>query len=163
VRGELKHTLDGCETHAIGAWLPELEFTHYLATATWKRVMDNCCGYLAVGGNVLSGLPYLQTARPFLAWVASGWHADRKDLVRQFSPARQSIDRVIVSPVVRRLEKSLLRSGSVLALSRYTHRLLDSIAGVPVVKNVLSVPIDTDFFSPVPDARLTGRIGFFGR
>ena len=38
VGNELRHALDGFETHAIGAWLPELEFTHYLATAAWQRV-----------------------------------------------------------------------------------------------------------------------------
>lgn len=26
---ELRQAFDGYETHAIGAWLPELEFTHY--------------------------------------------------------------------------------------------------------------------------------------
>ena len=88
---------------------------------------------------------------------------DRKDRVQQFSVGRKVVDRTIVSPVVRRLERSLLRSGSVLAASHYTRRLLDDIAGVPVVKDVLPIPIDTDFFSPTPDTRLSGRIGFSGR
>ena len=48
---ELRQALDGCETHAIGAWLPELEFTHYLSTATWKHVMDSCCAYLVVAAT----------------------------------------------------------------------------------------------------------------
>src|SRR5262245_31952369 len=73
-RSELRHALDGYETHAIGAWLPELEFTHYLATAAWKRLMDSCCAHLAVAGNALASLPYFQTGRPFLGWISSGWH-----------------------------------------------------------------------------------------
>src|SRR5262245_40927589 len=28
VGSEVRHALDHCEAHAIGAWLPELEFTH---------------------------------------------------------------------------------------------------------------------------------------
>ena len=75
-------TLERCETHAIGAWLPELEFTHYLATEAWKRLIDSCCAFLTVAGNALPSLPYVQTARPFIAWLSSGWHADRKDRVR---------------------------------------------------------------------------------
>ena len=71
---ELRHALDRCEAHAIGAWLPELEFTHYLATAAWKRVMDSCCAHLTVAGNALASLPYFQTGRPFLGWISSGWH-----------------------------------------------------------------------------------------
>jgi glycosyltransferase involved in cell wall biosynthesis len=162
-RSELRLALDGCETHAIGAWLPELEFTHYLTTAAWKRVMDSCCAYLTVAGNALASLPYYQTGRPFVAWIASGWHEDRQDRVKQFSAGRKVVDRGIVSPVACRLERSLLRSGSVLALSHYTRRLLDGIAGTPVVRDVLPMPVDTDFFSPAPNIRLSGRIGFSGR
>jgi len=160
---ESRSAFGGCETHAIGAWLPELEFTHYLATATWKRVMDSCGSYIAVAGNALASLPYYQSGRPFLGWISSGWHEDRKDRVRQFSVARTLVDRSIVGPVARRLERSLLRSGSVLAASDYTRRLLDDIAGMPVVKDVLSTPIDTDFFCPAPDLKVQGRVGFSGR
>src|SRR5262245_64208783 len=66
VRNERRQAFDRYETHAIGAWLPELEFTHYFATAAWKRVMDSCSAYLAVAGNALASLPYYQTGRPFL-------------------------------------------------------------------------------------------------
>jgi glycosyltransferase involved in cell wall biosynthesis len=157
------HTLDGCETHAIGAWLPELEFTHYLATTAWKRVMDSCGAYLTVAGNVLASLPYVQTERPFVSWIASGWYMDRKDRVKQFSAGRKVVDHTIVSPIARRLERSLLRSGLVLSLSHYTRSLLDDIAGAPVVKDVLPMPVDTDFFSPALGIRLGKRIGFSGR
>src|SRR5262245_33080384 len=163
VGSELRYAFDGCEAHAIGAWLPELEFTHYLATGAWQRVMDDCCAYLTVAGNALASLPYVQTDRPFIAWISSSWHTDRKDRVRQFSLGRALVDRALVSPVVRRLEKLLLTSGSILAASHYTRRLLDDIVGVSVVKDVLSIPIDTDFFSPPPETRMSGRIGFSGR
>jgi glycosyltransferase involved in cell wall biosynthesis len=160
---ELRTAFDDCETHAIGAWLPELEFTHYLATDVWKRLMDSCCAHLTVSGNALASLPYAQTGRPFLAWIASGWHMDRKDRVQRFSLGRRLLDHATVRPVVSRLEKSLLRSGSVLALSNYTRRLLNEIAGAPIVKNVLPMPVDVGFFSPSPDMRVHGRIGFSGR
>jgi len=160
---ELRQTFDGYETHAIGAWLPEFEFTHHIATEPWKRVMDSCCAYLTVAGNALPSLPYVQTGRSYLGWIASGWHSDRKDRVDQFSAGRKLVDYAIISPVARRLEKSLLRSGSVLALSNYTRRVLDGVAEASVVKGVLPMPVDSEFFSPAPDKRLTGRIGFSGR
>jgi glycosyltransferase involved in cell wall biosynthesis len=160
---ELRQAFDGYETHAIGAWLPELEFTHYLATEPWKRAMDSCCAYLTVAGNALASLPYFQTRRPFLGWISSGWHEDRKDRARQFPSGRKLIDCAIVKPVVSRLERSLLRSGSMLAASHYTQRLLDNIAGATVVRGVLPTPIDTNFFSPAPNQELSGRIGFSGR
>jgi glycosyltransferase involved in cell wall biosynthesis len=160
---EVRQSIERCEAHAIGAWLPELEFTHYLASPAWKRVMDSCSAHLAVAGNALASLPYFQTERPFVAWIASGWHMDRKDRVGHFSLGRKIVDRTIVGPVVRRLERSILRCGSVLALSQYTRRLLDDIAGAHVVKDVLPSPIDTDFFSPISNKPQSGRIGFSGR
>src|SRR5262249_48003117 len=88
---------------------------------------------------------------------------DRKHRVQQFSMGRKAVDRAIVGPVVRRLERSLLKRGSVLAASQYTRRLLDEIAGVPVVKDILSIPIDIDFFSPSSETPTQGVIGFSGR
>src|SRR5262245_32774586 len=37
LRSEVRYSLDRCEAHAIGAWLPEFEFTHYFASTAWKR------------------------------------------------------------------------------------------------------------------------------
>lgn len=163
VGSEHRSMHSGCEAHAIGAWLPELEFTNYLATSAWKRVIESCCARLTVAGNALACLPYFQTDRPFLSWISSGWHMDRKDRVKTFSTGRRLIDQAIVRPVVQRLEKSLLNSGTVLAASYYTKGLLDELAGSPVVKDVLPFPINTDFFSPEPEKRVKGRIGFSGR
>jgi glycosyltransferase involved in cell wall biosynthesis len=162
--GHVTHeSLDGCETHAIGAWLPEFEFTHYLATSHWRRLIDSSQAWVVVSGNALSALPYYQTGRNFLAWLASGWNADRVDRVRRFAVARTLFDRTFVGPVARRLERAILTAGTVLSLSQYTRRTLDDIAGQPVVRDVLPMPIDTDFFSPDPQGRIRGRIGFSGR
>jgi glycosyltransferase involved in cell wall biosynthesis len=160
---ECRHVLDHCEAHAIGAWLPELEFTHYLASAAWKRAIDGCRAHLTVSGNALASLPYFQTGCSSLSWIASGWLVDRKDRVKQFSVGRKVVDRVMVNPIVRRLERAILRSSSVLAASHYTRLQLDDLAGAPVVRDVLSTPIDTDFFSPAPHERVSRRVGFSGR
>ena len=160
---EKRISLDDCETHAIGALLPELEVTHYLATEPWRRLIDSTEASIVVSGNALGALPFYQTDRRFLAWVASGWHADRQHRVREFSSPRRLFDCAMVRPAATRLERAILKRGNILALSRYTRRTLDGIAGRPVVRDVLPMPIDTDFFAPQPGSRINGRIGFSGR
>ena len=161
---ELRRSLEDYETHAIGAWLPELEFTHYQATAHWRRVMDSCEAHVTVAGNVLAAMPYQQTGRPFLAWVATGWEEDRKDRVAaRFPWPRKLLDRMVNGPVLRRQERRVLGAGSILALSEYTRRTLDMIAGAPLSIGVLPMPVDADHFQPRPTAVTPRRIGFFGR
>lgn len=156
-------TLDGCATYAIGAWLPELEVTHYLATRRWRSLIDRAQAGIVVSGNALGALPFYQTGRNFVAWLASGWNADRQHRVKEFSPARTLFDRAVVKPAAQRMERAILNRGSILSLSQYTRRTLDAIAGRPVVHDVLPMPIDSEFFSPQPNARVSGRIGFSGR
>lgn len=162
-RAERRSALEGCETYAIGAWFPEFEFTHYLATEVWKRLMDDCDIYFAIAGNALSATPYYQTGRPFLAWLAAGWNDDRKDRTRVFPRRRRIFDRAFVKPFAMRLETAILQSGSILSVSQYTKGVLERTAGTGVVKAVLSMPIDSDVFSPAPCERVRGRIGFCGR
>jgi glycosyltransferase involved in cell wall biosynthesis len=83
--------------------------------------------------------------------------------VKTFPAGRKLVDRVVVQPVVRRLLRSLLKSGATLAASRYAKRLLDEIAGDSVVRDVLPIPIDTDFFRPALRKKVSGRIGFSGQ
>ena len=156
IRGEY-----GCEAHAIGAWFPEFEFTHYAATEHWKSLVASCSAYLSVSGNVLAATPYYQTAKPFLSWVATGWHADRKN--RRYPPVRKLIDRVITTPNATNLERAILRTGNIMALSHYTKQTLEEIAGEPIVNAVLPMPIDATFWTPRPESRVPGRVGFCGR
>lgn len=160
---ESRRGLDDFETHAIGAWLPELEFTHYLATMHWCRVMASCAAHVTVAGNTLAAMPYQQTGRPFLAWVATDWQGDRKDRVACFPWSRKMLDCVVNTPVLRWQERRLLGAGSILALSEYTRRALDGIVGAPVTAGVLPMPVDADFFAARPEVMVRGRIGFSGR
>lgn len=155
--------IGNCETHAIGAWLPELEFTHYLATDYWRRLADGARAHIVVSGNALGSLPFYQMSRPFVAWLASGWAADREERVKGFSKTRQVLDRAVVRPFARHLERAILNRGYILSLSQYTRRTLDRLAKRPVVRDVLPMPIDSEFFSPRRESRVQGRIGFSGR
>jgi len=160
---EQRVALGGCETHAVGAWLPEFEVTQHFATQNWKRLIDGARFHLTVSGAALAALQYYQTGTPFLGWLASGWEEDRVQRVREYPITRRIVDRAFVVHVARALERGIIKSGDILALSAYTQRTLDQIAQAPVVKGVLPQPVDTEFFSPKPEVQVRGRIGFSAR
>jgi asparagine synthase (glutamine-hydrolysing) len=159
-RGE---AYDGREIHAIGAWLPELEFTHYAATTYWRQLMDSCDAFVAVSGNVLAATPFCETGRPYLAWVATDWQGDRQDRAKRFPLVRRLLDACVNAPVIRRLEKKLLASGQILSLSDYTAGVLAGIAGSSFDKIILPVAVDSKLFVPHISALVPGRLGFAGR
>jgi glycosyltransferase involved in cell wall biosynthesis len=152
----------GGDAAAIGAWLPELEFTHYLPTRRWRELADSCDAYLAVSGNCLAATPFALLGRPFVAWVASAWDEDRRDRVRGFPAARRAFDWGLVRPAARRLERRILRAGTIRAISGHTARSLGAIAGT-VPPPLLPTPVDTDAILPRPGAVVPGRVGFAGR
>ncbi|MFM7393012.1 MAG: glycosyltransferase family 4 protein [Cyanobium sp.] len=152
------------EAHGLGAWLPELEFTHYLPRRSWRDLIDSCRWHLAVTGNPLCAVPYARLGLPFLAWVATPWAADRSERVRTFSTPRRMLDRGLNAPVLRRLERSVLRApgARILALSAYTAAELEAIAGRPM-EGVLLMPVDTQRYRPDPSRTRPWRLGFCGR
>ncbi len=150
----------GCETWAIGAWLPELEFSTYGLTPEWRRLIDDCSAHLTVSGNILAARPSVAAGKPVVAWIATPWEGDRSDRVRTFPPARRLMDRMVVTPVMRRLEATLLRAVSPLALSDYTARFVQQTTGR--LPPVLPVPVDTATFAPGEQAQ-PPRIVFTGR
>jgi glycosyltransferase involved in cell wall biosynthesis len=155
--------LNGYESHALGAWLPELEFTHYWPTTAWRTLIDSCRYHVSVSGNCLAATPYALTDRPFLAWVATPWEDDRKARVASFPWPRKLLDRTVNERVIRRIEKKVLHSGTLLALSDHTRERLDRIAGRAATYGVLPMPVDTVRFCPDEAAVIPGRIGFVGR
>jgi len=163
VSEEIRESYGDRETHAIGAWLPELEFTHYLPTKPWRELMASCRFHMAVSGNALAATPFLRSGRTYLAWIATGWQDDRKDRVSHFPWLRKLLDRIAVRPVLRRLEPAILRGGDVLALSRYTRRVMHGIAGPDTDISVLPMPVDVTMFGVDDAAVVPGRIGFSGR
>jgi glycosyltransferase involved in cell wall biosynthesis len=154
---------NGVEAHAIGAWLPELEFTDYLATKHWKRVIESCTFHVAVAGSCLQALPFALTGTPFLAWVATPWESDRAERVLELPLLRRMFDRVMIQPAARRMQRRVLQSGRFLALSEYTRRELDRIAGREVVSAILPTPVNSLALTPQRDRVEPGLIGFSGR
>jgi len=161
VRSQRETWLGRYDAHAIGCWLPELEFTHYLPTRHWRELMDACEFHISVSGNCLAATGSTLRGRPNLAWVATPWHGDRKDRVAHFPLIRRILDRLLNRHFLLSLERKILRRCAVLALSEYTRKELDALAGK--VLDVMPMPVDTQTFAPDPDAVVIGRVGFSGR
>ena len=150
------------EGHAIGAWLPELEFTHYGATRRWRSLIESCRHHLVVSGNCLAGRAFVDLGLPFLGWIATPWAADRKERAREFPLSRRLLDTIINAPVIRRWERKILDAGTTLALSWYTEEKLGRIAGKKP-SGVLPMPVDSALFQPAIGRVAPGRIGCSGR
>lgn len=155
--------LSGVPAHAMGAWLPELEFTHYWPRKQWRALMAQFSHHLVVSGNALAGTAVARSGQAYTAWIATDFDGDRKDRIASFPWPRRMVDRLLNGPVARHLERQVLRKGAVLALSGHTRLVLNKAAGEEVVRDVLPAPIDCDVFRPDADKVLPGRIGFSGR
>lgn len=155
---------EGREHHAIGAWLPELELTHYLPTQHWKSLIANCDFHLSVSGNCLAATPFALQAIPYWAWIATPWDEDRAQRTQRYPLVRKLLDRWVIAHGVRRLQTKVLDNGTIVALSEYTRRRLDSLVSRPRHIDVLPMAIDTDRFKPLdaPESQRK-RIGFVGR
>jgi hypothetical protein len=79
-------------------------------------------------------------------------------LTRLSAEQRRVFDHFLVAPVAACLEAAILRSGHILALSRYSQAMLNNISGTAAARDVLPMPVD-----PVTGLRGRGRIGFSGR
>ena len=170
----LNQTFNGCEAIAVGCWLPEFEFTQYLPTKHWKQIIKQHDIHLSVSGSCFAALAYTlvnTTARaqtPFLSWTATAWRGDRDHRVRTFPWLRRLFDRLFVVAQSERLEKKIIRTGNVVALSQYTRKFLNQVADV-CDTSVLTMPIKTHVFCPLSQNEVARvrqrafRIGFVGR
>jgi len=155
---------EGYQGYGIGAWLPELEFTHYLPRRPWRELISECDLHLAVTGSPLCATPFARMGIPFLAWVATPWEVDRTDRVKEFPLPRKLLDKWFNGPVLRHLEREILRSpgGRILALSRYTANGLEAIAQRPM-DGIMLMPVDPLQFYPDPERTTPWKVGFSGR
>lgn len=154
-----------CDTQAtaIGAWFPELEFTHYQPRKHWRQLIDRFPAHLVISGTAIAGIGLARLGRRFVAWLATDLDGDRRDRVCRFPWYRRALDRGINARVLRAYEREVLRASHPLALSRHTERELNRVAGATVVRAVLPSPVDTVHFNPSAGSTVPRRIGFSGR
>ena len=148
----------------IGAWFPELEFTHYWPSKHWKRLVDSCQIHLTVSGNALAAIPYVLLNKPFIAWLATPWDADRKDRVKSFGLPRKCLDAVMNRRIILGLEKKVLQSpkSRIVSLSKYTAREFSRLASRELT-DVMKMPVKREYFYSDNSKRIRWRIGFAGR
>ena len=156
--------LNNYPSYGLGAWYPEFEFTHYFPRQAWKDLIRQNQLHFVVSGNTLAATPYVYLNVPFISWIATPWEADRENRIRTFSKQRRILDSIFNKPVLRHLEKKLLRSryGTVLALSSYTSTELQKISKQSVC-DVMIMPIDEKVFKRDASKTKPWRIGFSGR
>jgi len=163
--GHRFETLEGgWRGQAIGSWLPELEFTHYLGGRAWGRLADSCDLHLAVTGNPLCAARLSLLQRPYLAWVGSDWQGDRRERVARFAWPRRLLDQRLNRPVLQQLERRALQdpAGQILSISQATAHTLERIAARPLA-GVLYRPCNRRLFYSDPQRHVPWRLGFSGR
>jgi glycosyltransferase involved in cell wall biosynthesis len=156
---------DGFDCIAIGCRLPELEANYYGNSPLWSDLLAEHDRYLTVSGNVLVAAPLLATGRRHLIWCASTVRGDRADRQLAMSPPRGAYDRLIVSPLLHRLERRVLAgSGTLATISTASADALRK-AGMTAGKkiDVLPIPVDSTRFSPPIATPRPGVVGIAGR
>lgn len=149
----------------LGCWLPELEFTNYWSTSRWTDLIDQHDTHLCVSGSSLAALPFVQSQTPFMAWIATDWKGDRTHRVEQFGWLRRLVDKSLVTFFTKRIEKKIIRSNAIVALSTHTRDELNKLVGYQAVSEVMQMPIDINSFKPMINNAEKGhiKIGFVGR
>ena len=163
--GSIKElALNNYASYGLGAWYPEFEFTHYFPRQAWKELIKQNDLHFVVSGNTLAATPYVFFKVPFVAWIATPWEADRENRIQTFSKQRRLLDSIVNKPVLKILEKRILRcqNAEILALSGYTSSELKKISRREV-SDVMIMPIDEEVFKRDTSKTKPWRIGFSGR
>ncbi|NND81205.1 MAG: glycosyltransferase family 4 protein [Gammaproteobacteria bacterium] len=159
----LEEQYKGIPCFAIGCWLPELEFTHYRRSRHWDTLIESHDLHLAVSGSCMAARSLLEKRVSFMGWIATDWEGDRFHRVSQFSLLRRTLDRLLIQPVAKRIEKRIIDSGRLVALSAATLEQMNSLVPQPKIQHVVHRPIDTDKFKPSQQPVGRPTIGFIGR
>jgi len=149
---------------SVGCRFPELEFTYYLSSKKWRELINKFDRHIVITGTVLTAHTIAKTGRPHLVWCASTMLEDRIDRRRAMKLPRRLFDRLLVSPILRIMEKAILNgTGRFMGVSDYTRRTLVAAGGNTGRVSVTPVPIDLERFQPPTISAAPGVIGFAGR
>ena len=121
--------------------------------------------HIAVGGTALVGAPLAVAGTPHLIWCASDMLGDRIDRIRSMAAPRRAYDRLIVRPMLSRIERRILAGcGRIATVSPYAASRIESVS--PLSDRTIShlpIPVDLKRFHPPPSLPKSGVIGFSGR
>ncbi len=149
---------------AVGCRFPELEFQYFRPSPFWQKLIDGHDRHIAVGGTVLASYPLVRAGVPHLVWCASTMIADRIDRRAAMPVLRRLLDRFVVGPVQRAMERDILAGpGRFIAVSSYACDSLIAAGGNPGSFSRVPIPVDPDRFLPPETPPKPGVIGFAGR
>jgi len=149
---------------SIGCRFPELEFTYYRSSPQWRELIEKFDRHIVITGTVLTAHTISKMGLPHLVWCASTMLEDRIDRRRAMKLPRRLFDRLLVSPILRGMEKMILNgTGRFMGVSNYTRRTLVAAGGQTDRVSVMPIPIDLDRFQPPMTPGIPGTIGFAGR
>ncbi|OFX08848.1 MAG: hypothetical protein A2516_08855 [Alphaproteobacteria bacterium RIFOXYD12_FULL_60_8] len=155
---------DGVPSVAVGCRFPELEFPYYHCSALWRKTIAAYDRHIAVGGNILVSNLLHESGVKHMTWAGTPFFEDRQDRQATMPVLRKLVDRVVLSPLLARLEHRLLTAGApILCVSRYTRRRLQELGGRADRLHHVPVPVDLDLFFPPTTPASAGVIGFAGR
>ncbi len=149
---------------AVGCRLPELEFPYYFPSKHWRDLVDKYDRHIVITGTVLTAYSLAKSGQPHLVWCASTMIEDRIDRRRRMVLPRRLFDCLIVSPILRLMEKTILNgSGQFMGVSNYTKRTLVAAGASADRVDVTPIPVDLEGFKPPATPAPSGTIGFAGR
>lgn len=149
---------------SVGCKYPELEATYYYNSPFWPGIVEEHDFHIAVGGNVLPATPLVTAEVPHLIWCASDVMGDRIDRHRAMNTLRRYYDKKVVIPRLLELEQTVLAgNGHFMTVSKATEGVLRGIAPKELDAGQLSIPVDTNSFTPVEQPPEPGTIGSAGR
>ncbi len=154
---------DGIPATAVGCWLPELDFSHYRPSPGWTELIGGHDRHVVVGGTVLLSNPATVLGVAHLVWCASTLDDDRGDRNAEWDAGRRWLERLVVAPAQRRIERAVLNGPATLAaISRYTRTRFANLGKEARDIGLLPIPVDTGRFAP-DGAAAPGTVGFAGR
>jgi glycosyltransferase involved in cell wall biosynthesis len=156
-------SFDGLPSTAVGCWLPELEFSYYRPWQGWENLIRAHDRHLVIGGTVLLSNPLIAADVPHLVWCATTLDDDRLDRLADWGVGRRCLERLMVAPIQRRIERRVLNSSAKLAsISQFTRNRFGSMGKDRHDIEILPIPVDTVRYAP-PTGAPCGRVGFAGR
>jgi glycosyltransferase involved in cell wall biosynthesis len=162
IRSEL--CFDDIPGVCVGCRFPELEFSYYITTTRWKNLIRAYDFHIAVGGTVLVANTLAMTGVPHLVWCASTMLEDRIDRRAKMPVGRRILDRAVIGPFQRNLEKRILRGcGQFMALSNYTRTTLIAAGARPEAIDHVPMPVNVANYTPSALPPREALIGFAGR
>ncbi len=154
---------DGIPATAVGCWLPELEFSYYRPSRGWSELIRAHDRHVVVGGTVLLSNPPTALGVAHLVWCATTLEDDRSDRNAEWHAGRRWLERRVVAPAQRRIERTVLDGPATLAsISRYTRDRFARLGTDPRDIALLPIPVDTARYTP-NDGAVPGSVGFAGR